>query len=172
MKTSHTQKYPALAKAWLLAGFTAIWIALTVLFAWAVYASPESQVAQKFIPSSSSDTLAVLRFLSEGVAIFLTALVAIALELFMWGLAGRPGGVSVSTLLGMSHTTGLSGLLRLLRWAPVRSRGVHDRHHLLAIIRFVIHSHSCLYLSLLCFILVPLMGIIILSLERLFQTLI
>ena len=61
-----------------------------------------------YSPSSESST--------EGVNIGLTALIASTLGLLLWTYASKTAGIPVPTLLALSPTTGVLGLLELLEW--------------------------------------------------------
>lgn len=123
-------------RQWLLALLVLIWLAFTLGFALTV-SSTTSRVGW-FARSiaSSTELTKVLRILSEGVSLFLTALMASSANVVMWAAASTRRGITFSTWLGMSSTTGHLGLWKLLWWK--RNNGVAlDLHHHWIIVRSV-----------------------------------
>lgn len=120
--------------AWALSAITGIWLGFTFLYAFAVR-STNIKLA-RFVASMNNPTMTVrvLRVLSEGVALLLTALISCTLDTMLWTAASMKKGVSLSTILGLSRATGVSGLLELLFvWRKTRSG--RDHHRLVASIR-------------------------------------
>jgi hypothetical protein len=98
----------------ILAFFTAPWLGITFLYAWAM--SLASGPLTNLIPSSQSNSLVLLRILTDGTAILLVTLYAATLEIVAWASVSGDSGLPVSSFLAMSPSTGLRGLLSLLSW--------------------------------------------------------
>jgi hypothetical protein len=96
--------------------FTSIWIIITVGFAWEM--STQSTFEKTIIQNIGASTvLALLRFFTEVLNILLLALIASTLDAVMWALASTRRGIAVSTLLGLSTSTGMGGLIELFfKW--------------------------------------------------------
>jgi len=120
--------------AWVILVATGLWIVATVLYALAV--SRTDGILHQFIPISHGPTVTVriLRVLSEGIAILLIALINSTLDAVLWAAASSKAGVSMSTILSLSRSTELFGLLELLfLWRKPKSG--RDFHTLVSIIR-------------------------------------
>jgi len=151
--------------AWTLVAVTGAWFAGTIVYSLAV--SSTTGLLQQFLPLSHGPTVTVriLRILSEGTSILFAALVSTTLDALLWAVASAKLGVSMSTLLSLSQSTQLFGLLELLfLWRRARSGG--DFHVLVAIFRYL----SCLFyvrmliaFRLFLTVLLPVMAIVILS---------
>lgn len=121
---------------WMLLVTSGIWIAFTVLYALAV--SSTDGMLHQLVPLSHGPTVTVriLRVMSEGVAILLFALISSTLDAVLWAASSTKGGITMSTVLGLSRSTELMGLLELLFiWRKAR-RG-RDFHTLISIIRYI-----------------------------------
>ena len=108
---------------------TGIWLCFTIAFAWAL--SSESGALGSF--SSPTDSIRILSILSEGVSIWLPALVASTSSIAMWAAASCEKGITVSTWLSMSPATTTTSLARLFLWSHVS--GARDWHHPWIIVR-------------------------------------
>ena len=116
---------------WLLMLVTGLSLAFTVTYAAALSSSTGRLPVLITSFTSPSEAVRILRILSEATSILLTAAVACTLDIIMWTAACRERGISMSTLLSISSSTSLLGLLQLLRWKGA------GRHHLLTVlIRF------------------------------------
>lgn len=118
---------------WKLASFTGALLAITIVYAWAV--SVISGPLSKLVPPSVSSSLLVLRITTEVTGILLGILCASTLEVILWGTAGSGKGITTASLLGISPTTGLKGLLLLLGW-KTNPDGRGD-HHLWVAKRYI-----------------------------------
>lgn len=101
---------------WALAVLTGIWFAFTTIYAWAV-ATTVGPLTQ-LVPSNAANTITILRILTEGASNLFAVLIASTLEVVFWALASSKKGIALPSLLGMSSSTGLFGLLALLAWSP------------------------------------------------------
>ena len=98
----------------ILAFFAAPWLGITFVYAWAMTLT--TGLLTNLIPSSQSNSLVLLRILTEGTAILLVTLYAATLEIVVWASVSGESGLPVSSFLAMSPSTGLRGLLTLLIW--------------------------------------------------------
>jgi hypothetical protein len=115
--------------------FTGLWVVATIIFAAAVASS--GTLALWLIPTNTAYSVLILRALSEGASLSLTALLAWTLGILLWTGVSRPEGVPVPTMLAMSPTTRILGLLELVKWKSQSvSRGLIKNHILWVIIRF------------------------------------
>jgi len=86
-------------------------MALTV-----AYASKDNFFSKvPFVYSSSSNTIFVLILLAHITGSFLFATLASTLDLILWLLVARDGGVSFTNFLALAPGTGFAGLLLLAR---------------------------------------------------------
>jgi hypothetical protein len=120
--------------AWLILATSGLWIGATFVYALAV--SSTSGLLHEILPVSHGPTtmVRILRVLSEGVSILLLALIGTTLDAVLWAAASTRGGASMSTLLGLSRSTELFGLLELLFFWRTAHYG-RDFHTLISIIR-------------------------------------
>jgi hypothetical protein len=72
--------------------------------------------------ASPSTSVRVLRILSEVTSLLFVAVINVTLDHFIWTAASSDKGLPVSTLLSISSSTTIIGLLDLLRWNAV---GLH-----------------------------------------------
>jgi hypothetical protein len=115
---------------WLLAVATAIWLGFTLVYAFAT-SSVSHPLA--FATDATSATRN-LRILSEGVTLSLTALIGSSAGIVMWAAASSQRGITLSTWLAMSTSTGTLGLLSLLGWKG-NGKNVRDLHRPWIIVR-------------------------------------
>ena len=115
---------------WCLFVGTGLWLALTIVFAWALATTSGPLV--KFIPSSESTTITLLRILSEGNTALFSLLWASTLNVILWANSSHEDGISMPSILGISSSTGLIGLWKLLWWEP---NGRPRANHLLWIVQ-------------------------------------
>lgn len=118
---------------WALVGATVAWLGFTI-----VYTIGVASTRGSILPASASPsiTVTVLRILSEGVSLLLNALISGTLNAVLWTTASTSGGLSLSTLLGLSTSTTSYGLLELLLFWPSARSGI-DKHRIVAIIRYL-----------------------------------
>lgn len=115
--------------------FTGLWLVATIIFAAAVAIS--GTLSLWLIPTNTAYSVLILRALSEGVSLSITALLAWTLGILLWTSVSRPEGVPVPSMLAMSPTTRILGLLELLKWkSQSGSRGLIKPHILWVVIRF------------------------------------
>ncbi|KAK1455718.1 hypothetical protein CMEL01_04478 [Colletotrichum melonis] len=90
----------------------------------AVYStgSAKALMRQNFFVASPSNSILILRVMTELCALVLAALVVVVVEDLQWALASRPGGVSLLHFVGLDAGTGVWGLLRLLATAEWRQK--------------------------------------------------
>jgi hypothetical protein len=114
---------------WLLVLVTGI-----SLFSTAVYAASlasSTGTLGKLITSVASPTTAVriLRILSEATSLLFVALINVTLDEFIWTAASSEKGITMSTLLSVSSSTSVFGLLELFTWNAV------GLHHISVLLR-------------------------------------
>ena len=121
--------------AWLLAIATGVSLMFTVAFASAL--SSSTGEVSMFITAVTSppEAVRILRILSEVTSILLAALVVSAFKAIMWTAASSQKGLAVSTLLSITPTTGIFGLLHLLRWKAA------GRHYLTTLMRLAVQGN-------------------------------
>ena len=115
----------------LLALATGLFVITTFIYAWA--GSTTTGPLSRLIPGTYSDSLLVLQIFTQVTAFVLALLCASTLEVMLWTIASSDSGIPISTLLGISPTTGLLGLSFLLRWKT--QPGGRDHHRLWVLIR-------------------------------------
>ncbi|KAK1624096.1 hypothetical protein BDP81DRAFT_484641 [Colletotrichum phormii] len=84
--------------------------------------SAKALMRQNFFVASPSNSILILRVMTELCALVLAALVVVVMEDLQWALASRPGGVSLLHFVGLDAGTGVWGLLRLLATAEWRQK--------------------------------------------------
>jgi hypothetical protein len=99
--------------AWILAGFSAIWIGFTIVFTF--NCSSQTPFAFWLLPASSENTLLVLNILAHGTVLLLGALASQVFETVHWGLASSENGIPADSFLALSRATGFLGVLDLLK---------------------------------------------------------
>ena len=99
---------------WLLAFVTAGVLTFTIVYAWAL--SMTTGPLTKLVYPSTTGSLTVLRATSEITGILLGMLCVATLQIVFWAAASSDDGISLSSLLGISPSTGVTGLLYLLSW--------------------------------------------------------
>jgi hypothetical protein len=115
--------------------FTGLSIIAAIIFAAAVATS--GNLALWLIPTNTAYAVLILRVLSEGASLSLTALMAWTLGILLWTGVSGPEGVPVPMMLAMSPTTRFLGLLELLKWkSQPGSRGLTRPHIVWVVIRF------------------------------------
>jgi hypothetical protein len=106
-------RYLGLAKQTILAWVSLI-LALAFFLLTVSYAAKKSSISDlKFVLCSRSNTILVLRLLSEAAALFLSATIHSTFELAQWVLISRPGGIRLSQYLALQSGTGPLGLIVL-----------------------------------------------------------
>ncbi|KAF9869964.1 hypothetical protein CkaCkLH20_12573 [Colletotrichum karsti] len=101
---------------WLLA---ALMVTLTTLYS---TGSAKALMKQSFFVASASNSILVLRVMTELCAIIMAGLVVVCVEDLQWALASRPQGISLLHFVGLDSGTGVWGLLRLLATAEWRQK--------------------------------------------------
>lgn len=100
---------------WTFALLALSFMALTV-----AYASKDNFFSKMpFVYSSSSNTIFVLVLLTHITGSFLSGTIASTLDLILWLLVSRDGGIRFSNFLALAPGTGIAGLLLLARGWPV-----------------------------------------------------
>ena len=110
-ETTRSQFSPG---TWTLSLFTGAALTVTIVYAWAVSMKPGP--ITKIVPSGETISLNVLRICSEVTGILLVALWTSVLEVILWVNAGSTNGMTMTSLLEISPTTRIMGLLHLLLW--------------------------------------------------------
>lgn len=78
------------------------------------YATQKSRFSSiKFVHSSRSNTIMVLRILSEAASLFLAGSVHSTFEVVQWVLISRPEGIHFPQFLALQSSTGPLGLLMI-----------------------------------------------------------
>jgi len=113
-------------------------LAVTIIYAWATSMTTGPLI--RFIPSGYSDSLLVLRVLTEVSGNLLKVLYASTLDVVLWAKASSQQGITLRSLLGLSSTTGIRGLLKLLRWKNLEGG---DYHH------FIFLRYNSLFIMLI-----------------------
>jgi len=102
----------------LIAIAAAVWLSITLAYAFIV--------SFKMTADNPTTVTRKLRILSEGITVLLVALFTTTSSLILWAAVGSKQGLSVSTWLSMSSTTGLAGLFKLWFWSSKsRTRDWH-----------------------------------------------
>ena len=108
-----------------------------------------------------------LRILSEGVTVFLTALISASAGIVMWTAASSEQGIAISTWLTMSTMTSPQGLF-LLFWWKQNHKDPRDLHRLWIIMRCD-YRHYSSDGRLLFFSLLSVMSVLLTSQLRIFS---
>jgi hypothetical protein len=88
-----------------------------------IYASPGSvHLTRRLFTASGSDSILVLRVLSEVQTLLLSASVARAFDSIQWSLVSRINGITLLSFLALDSGTGILSLFRLLRTPSWRGR--------------------------------------------------
>ena len=99
---------------WKLALVTFLFLVLTLIYAWAT--TTTSGPLTRLIPLSESNSLLVLRILTEITGLLLATLCGLGWTALLWGNANSQKGISLASFLALSSTTGFRGLVLLLGW--------------------------------------------------------
>jgi len=105
---------------WGLVIVTGVWLVTTIVFVSAL-ASTTSALSRHLVPRGVSTTVLLLKVLVDGVGLWLGILMATSLTLLQWTSVKGPG-LSYSSFLAMSPTTGFLGMMQLLKWNTTKSR--------------------------------------------------
>jgi hypothetical protein len=106
-------RYLGLARQTLLAWTSAV-LALAFFLMTVAYATEKSRFsAVKFVHSSRSNTILVLRVLSEAAGVFLGGAIHSTFEVVQWVLISRPEGIRLPQYLALQSSTSPLGLLVL-----------------------------------------------------------
>jgi len=121
---------------WVLALVTGLVLAFTIVYAWAV--STTSGPLTKLVYASVTSSLTILRVTTEVTGIFLALLCVSTLHLVLWAVAASDKGISLSSFLGISPSTGLRGLFALFFWKtkPDQDSRKLDHHRLWVLNRY------------------------------------
>lgn len=107
---------------WWTFGLWTLGVVMVVLTTVYSTGSAKALMRQNFFVASQSNSLLVLRIMTELCAIVIAAIVVVVVEDLQWALASRPGGVSLLHFVGLDSGTGVWGLLRLLMTADWRQK--------------------------------------------------
>lgn len=106
-------RYLGLARQTILAWSSTI-LATAFFLMTVAYATEKSRfTAAKFVHSSRSNTIMVLRVLSEIAGVFLAGSVYSTFEVVQWVLISRPDGIRLPQFLALQSSTGPLGLLMI-----------------------------------------------------------
>ncbi|KAF2260785.1 hypothetical protein CC78DRAFT_570995 [Lojkania enalia] len=106
-------RYLGLARQTLLAWLSTI-LALVFFLMTVAYATEKSRFSGfKFVHDSPSNTILVLRILSEATGVFLAGSIHSTFEVVQWVLISRPEGIRLSQFLALQSGTGHLGLFVL-----------------------------------------------------------
>ena len=114
---------------WVLVFIAGASLCCTVVYA--VSLSSSTGTLGRLITSVASPSTAVriLRILSEATSLLFVALINLTLDQFIWTAASNDRGITMSTLLSVSSSTSVFGLLELLTWNAV------GLHHISVLLR-------------------------------------
>lgn len=140
-RVDSTRKQPL---AWLSAILTMALLILTIVHS----SQTPIKARMHFVYSSSSRNIFILSILSGLTGLFLAATMRVALENVKWMLVSRRGGVRLSRFLALQSGTGVVGLLELAL----------GRH-----LPFINNTRAWSFLRLVTLLLVPALGILIMS---------
>jgi hypothetical protein len=126
-----------LAKQTVLA-WTATLLAIFFFLLTVSYATEKTHFSRfKFVHASRSNTILVLRVLSEAAGVFLAGSIYSTFEVVQWVLISRPDGIKIPQFLALQSSTGLLGLIVLAfgRGLPPSQWPMNPR--LLALLRLI-----------------------------------
>ena len=152
---------PQIIWPWTFAIVCGGWLVSTLLFACAL--SSNGKWSQSLVPRGVALSVTLLKVLTEGFAIILTALLSSVLDIISWTAVRQKRGLSFPTFLALSGTTGIGGLLTLLKWRGVYGSSVFPSWHAMwVILRFIFPMMKFDFrLSILCSM--TAIGVVILS---------
>jgi len=116
---------------WLFVVLAVTWLTITILYIYS--ATPGSGNLVNAFMLAPSNKILVLQILTQGVAIIILMLFNMALDTVLWAAASSSKGISVPQFLALSSTTGIFGLLTLLRWK--HRRRIWDAHRFSVLVR-------------------------------------
>jgi len=119
---------------WLIASFTASWIAFTIYFAY--NCSLDQPRTTVLLFSKPQNTILMLNVLSHGAVLLLEALTSSALETVRCALACSKNGIPAYSFLGLSRANGILGVLNLLLEGGKGSLVKRDGHRFWGIQRY------------------------------------
>ncbi|KAF2115423.1 hypothetical protein BDV96DRAFT_646421 [Lophiotrema nucula] len=106
-------RYLGLARQTILAWSSTV-LALSFFLMTVAYAAEKSKFSKvKFVHASRSNTILVLRILSEIAGVFLAGSIYSTFEVVQWVLISRPEGIRLPQFLALQSSTGPLGLLVL-----------------------------------------------------------
>ncbi|KAF2786287.1 hypothetical protein K505DRAFT_380369 [Melanomma pulvis-pyrius CBS 109.77] len=144
-------RYLGLARQTILAWSSTI-LALTFFLMTVSYATEKSRFSNvKFVHTSRSNTILVLRILSEAAGIFLASTIYSTFEVVQWVLISRPGGIQFPQFLALQSSTGPLGLMVLAfgKGLPPHQWGMKPR--IMSLIRLIAE------------VAVPVLGVLVMS---------
>jgi len=131
-----------------LGGVAVVTLLLTIVYTWslAVTTGPLT----KWVPSPTT-AFRALRISTDVVAIVLTAFCSSTLEVIVWANASTRKGITLSSFLGISSSTGFLGLICLLGWR--KNPNGTDHHRMWVCLRYawIIFELILGYVYLQCF---------------------
>jgi hypothetical protein len=128
------RQYQHIKVVWVILAITGAWLGITIPYTFAVCSIDWKLARLLATITSPTINVRVLRILSEGIALLLTALIACTLDTILWTKATTREGISLATLLGLSKGTDFFGLLELLfLWRTSTLR--KGRHRFIAAMR-------------------------------------
>jgi len=138
---------------------TGIFLTLTFVYAWAIAHTTGSLTS--LVPARTATAVGALAVLSHVSSFLLMSLCASTLEAVVWTLASCKEGLTVSSLLAISPTTGVAGLFRLL--GRKNSEEGQDNHRKWVGFRHVVLLWRALIVRLLLLAISLPIGFIIMS---------
>jgi hypothetical protein len=144
-------RYLGLAKQTILAWSSTI-LATAFFLMTVAYATGTARISRvKFVHASQSNTILVLRVLSEAHGVFLAASVYASFEVVQWALISRPGGIQLPQFLALQCSTGPLGLLAIASGQGLSVAEWPMKPRLMSLLRLIAQA------------IVPLTGVLIMS---------
>lgn len=147
-------RYLGLARQTILA-----WLSVFLAFFFFVftvsYAAERSRLSRlQLVRSSRSNTILILRILSEAASIFLASTIYSTFEVVQWVLISRPGGIRLAQFLALQSSTGPLGLIALF-WG----KGLPPS-------QWPMKPRLMSFLRLMAQLTVPVLGVLIMSMVK------
>jgi hypothetical protein len=144
-------RYLGLARQTILA-WSSTFLAIAFFFMTIAYATRTARMSSvSFVHASQSNTILVLRVLSEAHGVFLAGSVYSTFEVVQWMLISRPEGIQLPQLLALQSSTGPLGLLAIVFGQGLPADEWPKKPRLTSLLRLIAQA------------IVPLTGVLIMS---------
>jgi len=144
-------RYLGLAKQTILAWSSTI-LATAFFLMTVAYATRTARLSsESFMHASQSNTILVLRVLSEAHGVFLAGAVYSTFEVVQWVLVSRPEGIQLPQFLALQSSTGPLGLLAIVLGQGLPADEWPMKPRVMSLLRLVAQA------------IVPLTGVLIMS---------